>query len=48
MIRITLKTKVKCSFEKVRDGFNQKLLETLNPPGISVKIEQFDGIFVGA
>jgi ligand-binding SRPBCC domain-containing protein len=48
MIRITLKTAVKCSFEKVRDGFDQKLLETLNPPGISVKIEQFDGIFVGA
>jgi ligand-binding SRPBCC domain-containing protein len=48
MIQITLKTAVKCSFEKVRDGFDQKLLETLNPPGITVKIEQFDGLFVGA
>ncbi len=48
MIRITLKTTVNSSFEKVRDGFDQKLLETLNPPGITLKIEQFDGIFAGA
>ena len=48
MIRISLKTLVNCSFEKVRDGFDRKLLETLNPPGISLKIEQFDGIHAGA
>ncbi len=48
MIRITLKTSVNCPFEIVRDGFDQKLLETLNPPGISLKIEQFDGIYAGA
>ena len=48
MIQITLKTSVNCLFEKVRDGFDQKLLETLNPPGISLKIEQFDGIYAGA
>jgi ligand-binding SRPBCC domain-containing protein len=48
MIEITLKTLVNCHFEKVRDGFDQKLLETLNPPGISLKIEQFDGIYAGA
>lgn len=45
---ISLKTAVNCSFEKVRDGFDRKLLETLNPPGISLKIEQFDGIYAGA
>lgn len=48
MIQITLKTSVNCPFEKVRDGFDQNLLETLNPPGITLKIEQFDGIFAGA
>jgi len=48
MIRITLKTSVNCPFEIVRDGFDQKLLKTLNPPGISLKIEQFDGIYAGA
>ncbi|MBM3400343.1 MAG: hypothetical protein FJY15_07255 [Bacteroidetes bacterium] len=48
MFRISLKTTVNCSFEKVRDGFDRNLLETLNPPGISLKIEQFDGTFAGA
>ncbi|MBM3919702.1 MAG: hypothetical protein FJ347_00580 [Sphingomonadales bacterium] len=48
MMRISLKTAVNCSFEKVRDGFDRNLLETLNPPGISLKIEQFDGIYAGA
>jgi ligand-binding SRPBCC domain-containing protein len=46
-VNIQIKTKVKASLEKVKEGFTENLFLSLNPPFPPVKLIQFDGCITG-
>jgi ligand-binding SRPBCC domain-containing protein len=46
-VKIQIKTKVKASLEKVKEGFTEDLFLSLNPPFPPVKLLQFDGCKTG-
>lgn len=46
-MKIFFKTSLKCSFEKVKNGFNKELFLYLTPPLIKAKVLRFDGCKTG-
>lgn len=48
MMNIKICTKVEAPLKSVIEGFDERLFNALVPPGFSMKLKQFDGVYAGA